>query len=296
MRINKNMDLLEQTRRLCQLYNIEPSRSKGQNFLVNNEVYNKIVEAADLCKDDVVLEVGPGLGFLTEKLARKVKKVIAVELDDKLAEVLQVGLKAKGIENVEVINEDIFKELNSLTLKELSSLKFKVVANLPYNITSIFLRQILSAEVKPSLMVLMLQKEVAERIIAKPGKMNLLAVSVQFYANPEIIQIVPADNFWPEPKVNSAIIKLGVKEAKLLRFYKNRRSLASTKEFFRLMKIGFSAKRKMLKNNLAAGYHLSHEEAGSKLEKAGLDIKIRAQNLSLEDWTKLFEEFKEGVV
>ncbi|MBA3047922.1 ribosomal RNA small subunit methyltransferase A [Patescibacteria group bacterium] len=280
--------MLQQTKQLCKLYNIKPARSKGQNFLINEDVYDKLIEAADLTKDDTVLEVGPGLGFLTAKLAQKAKKVIAVELDDKLAEILRIGLKAKGITNVEVVNENILTSpLTPLLIRrgELKGRGYKIVANLPYNITSIFLRQILSAEVKPSLMVLMLQKEVAERITAKPGKMNLLAVSVQFYANSEIMRIVPADNFWPEPKVDSAIIRLTPKPPLLAK------EMGSEKEFFRLMKIGFSAKRKMLKNNLAGGYHISHEDAGSKLKKAGLDIKIRAQNLSLEDWKKLFGNF-----
>lgn len=280
--------MLQQTKQLCKLYNIKPARSKGQNFLINEDVYDKLIEAADLTKDDTVLEVGPGLGFLTAKLAQKAKKVIAVELDDKLVEILRIGLKAKGITNVEVVNENILTSpLTPLLIRrgELKGRGYKIVANLPYNITSIFLRQILSAEVKPSLMVLMLQKEVAERITAKPGKMNLLAVSVQFYANSEIMRIVPADNFWPEPKVDSAIIRLTPKPPLLAK------EMGSEKEFFRLMKIGFSAKRKMLKNNLAGGYHISHEDAGSKLKKAGLDIKIRAQNLSLEDWKKLFGNF-----
>ncbi|MFH0923642.1 MAG: 16S rRNA (adenine(1518)-N(6)/adenine(1519)-N(6))-dimethyltransferase RsmA [Candidatus Falkowbacteria bacterium] len=280
--------MLQQTKELCKLYDIKPARSKGQNFLIKEDIYDKLIESADLTKDDTVLEVGPGLGFLTAKLAPKAKKVIAVELDDKLAEVLRIGLKAKGIKNVEVVNENILTSpLTPLLIRrgELKGRGYKIVANLPYNITSIFLRQILSAEVKPNLMVLMLQKEVAERITAKPGKMNLLAVSVQFYANPEIMRIVPADNFWPQPKVDSAITRLTPRPPLLAK------EMGSEKDFFRLLKIGFSAKRKMLKNNLANGYHISHEDAGNKLKKAGLDIKIRAQNLSLEDWKKLFGNF-----
>ncbi len=277
------MNLLKQTKQLCKQYNIKPVRSRGQNFLIKEEIYDKIIEVADLCKDDVVLEVGPGLGFLTVKLAQKVKKVIAVELDDKLADVLRIKMAEQGIGNVEIVNRDILKELNSLTLKELSS--FKIVANLPYNITSIFLRKFLSAEIKPNLMVLMLQKEVAERITAQPPKMSLLAVSVQFYAESKIVQMVSADCFWPKPAVDSAIIKLNVKPPSGLR------ATGWLRNFFRLVKIGFSAKRKMLKNNLANGYHISQQEAEDKLKKADLDIKIRAQELSVEDWIRLFGEF-----
>ncbi|MCK4554612.1 ribosomal RNA small subunit methyltransferase A [Candidatus Parcubacteria bacterium] len=284
------MNLLQQTKQLCKLYNIKPARTKGQNFLIKEEVYDKIVQAADLKKDDVVLEVGPGLGFLTVKLAKKVKKVIAVELDDKLAEVLRNSVSKLAAANLEteflVMNEDILK----FKISKFKIQNYKIVANLPYNITSIFLRKFLSDEVKPKLMVLMLQKEVAERIVAKPGKMSLLAVSVQFYAKPEIIEIVPADNFWPKPAVDSAIIKLSIKPPSGLR------ATGWLRDFFRLVKIGFSAKRKMLKNNLANGYHISQQEAEDKLKKADFDIKIRAQELSVEDWARLFEEFRRSVL
>lgn len=326
-----DLDLLKTTKQLCQLYDIKPARSKGQNFLIKEEIYDKMVETAELSKDDMVLEVGPGLGILTAKLAKSAKKVVAVELDDKLAEVLKTGLIAQGIKNAEVINSDILKINQSVILKELAteesrgepnvdelkltttqrdpSLRsasfrmtngYKIVANLPYNITSIFLRKFLSfdyaprdfalgrqdgsEEDKPKMMVLMLQKEVAERIVASSPKMSLLAVSVQFYAQAEIIEIVPADCFWPQPEVDSAIIKLTVETQNLA-------SVRNETDFFRLVKIGFSAKRKMLKNNLANGYHISQEEAGKKLEKCGFNVKIRSQELSVDNWIKLFGEF-----
>ena len=269
------MNLLEQTKELCRLYNIKPARSRGQNFLIQEEIYDRMVEQADLQPDDVVLEVGPGLGFLTAKLAAKAKQVIAVELDDKLSKVLKIGLAANGVENVQVVNEDILKF-------SIFNFQYKIVANLPYNITSIFLRKFLEAEVRPELMVLMLQKEVAERICAKAGKMSLLAVSVQFYAQLEILKIVEKENFWPKPEVDSAIIKLEVRSKKLE---------VNEREFFRLVKFGFSAKRKMLKNNLAAGLKISQPEAENKIIKAGFNEKIRAQELSVGDWLKLFGEF-----
>ena len=283
-----NMDLLKTTKQLCHLYDIKPARSRGQNFLIKEEVYDKIIKAADLKKDDIILEVGPGLGFLTTRLAKIVKKVVAVELDDKLAEVLRTGLVAQGIKNVEVVNGDVLKipPLNLPLVKGESpqGRGFKIVANLPYNITSIFLRKFLSAENKPEMMILMLQKEVAERIVASPPKMSLLAVSVQFYAEAKIVEIVPAACFWPKPEVDSAIIKLIVET-------RGRASVQNEKEFFKLVKIGFSAKRKMLKNNLVAGYHIPQEEAGERLKNNGFNPKIRAQELSVEDWLKLFGEF-----
>ena len=279
------MNLLEQTKELCRLYDIKPARSKGQNFLIKEEIYDDIVAAADLQPDDVVLEVGPGLGFLTAKLAKKAGRVIAVELDDKLAEVLRTGLMAQGTLNVEVVNEDVLKIIDKFSLPPFNG-GFKIVANLPYNITSIFLRKFLSeTENKPKLTVLMLQKEVAERIIAKPGKLSLLGVSVQCYAKPEIIQIVPKENFWPEPKVGSAIVKITPLNSPLSG------RTDSEKDFFQLVKFGFSAKRKMLKNNLAAGFKISQDEAESKITHAGFNSKIRAQELSVADWLKLCGEF-----
>jgi len=291
------MDLLNKTKELCRAYNIKPSRSKGQNFLINEAVYDKIVEAADLKEDDVVLEVGPGLGFLTAKLAARAKRVVAVELDDKLAEVLKTGLTARGIKNVEVINKNILelrimnheswdKKSESKIHDSVFSIQYsyKIVANLPYNITSVFLRKFLSVEHKPSLMVLMLQKEVAERIVARPGEMSLLAVSVQFYAKPEIIEYVPARDFYPAPEVDSAIIRLRIMnyESKIM-------NKVDEREYFRLVKIGFSARRKMLKNNLANGYHIGQKEAENWIKRTGFNEKVRAQELSVDDWLKLLE-------
>jgi len=289
------MNLFEQTKKICQLHNIRPSRTKGQNFLINEEVYNKIVEVADLKKDDIVLEVGPGLGFLTEKLAKKAKKVIAVELDDKLAELLEKTLATKEIKNVEVVNGDILGIRN----QELGirSSNYKVVANLPYNITSIFLRKFLSSDSKPESMTLMVQKEVAERIVAKSsdprkdksglGKMSLLAVSVQFYSEARIVGYVASKDFWPEPEVYSAVINLKVNNTPPATLDRG----DFEKDFFRLVKIGFSSKRKMLKNNLANGYHIKSSEALKRIKSANFKENIRAQELSVEDWKKLLPYF-----
>jgi 16S rRNA (adenine1518-N6/adenine1519-N6)-dimethyltransferase len=307
------MNLLEETKNICKQNNIIPARSKGQNFLIDEDVYDQIVVAADLDKNDIVLEVGPGLGILTEKLAERVKKVAAVELDDKLAKILQKKLATDGIKNVEVINEDILKLRIAVILEQASSgersdriprsyhpslgselqpacadrddIKYKIVANLPYNITSIFLRKFLTAENKPESMTLMLQKEVAERIAAGPGGMSLLAVSVQYYADIEIIGAVDRGKFWPQPEVDSAIIKIDLKPRARIG------SVDKESDFFRLVKIGFSSRRKMLKNNLSSGYHISQEIAKNKIKTAGLDEKIRAQDLSLVEWEKLFVQF-----
>ena len=282
------MDLLEETRKICKLYNINPARSKGQNFLVNEDVYDQIIESADLDRDDTVLEVGPGLGFLTEKLSQKVERVLAVELDDGLAELLKSKLISDQIDNVELFNQDVIDFFGGSTPGtpgveppgELND--YKIVANLPYNISSIFLRTIFSLPNKPKSLTLMLQKEVAERIVAKAGKMSLLAISVQLYADAEIVTKVPGNDFWPAPDVESAVIHLDVREGK---------PGVNEKDFFRLVKFGFSAKRKMLKNNLSGGYRIDQKEAEEKIIKAGFNPKIRAQELSVEDWKKLLKEF-----
>lgn len=277
-------NLLSTSKEICHVFDIRPARSKGQNFLINEDVYDKIVVAANITKDDTVLEVGPGLGFLTAKLAQKAKQVIAVELDNKLVEVLQTAIEAQGVDNVEIIHQDILQ----FNLARFRGLNYKVVANLPYNITSIFLRQVLSSDDQPQSMVLMLQKEVVERIVATPPKMSLLAVSVQLYAQPETICEVPADNFWPQPKIDSAVVQMTTKG----HLYNKQEE----KMFWRVVKVGFSAKRKMLKNNLSSGLNIKQEAIEDALEKIGLETKIRAEKLSLSNWQALFANLKEFMV
>lgn len=268
------MSILDQTLEICRVYGIKPARSKGQNFLIVEEYYDRIIEAAELNKKDRVLEVGPGLGFLTAKLAQHAGQVTAVELDDKLANLLKTAISSQKTANVQVMNGNV------LDLKIEGKEKYKIVANLPYNITSAFLRKFLSrTSSKPELMVLMLQKEVAERICAKPGEMSLLAVSIQAYATAEIIDFVPAKAFYPAPEVESAVIRIKTQESKI--------KDVDEKAFFQLVRIGFSAKRKKLANNLSAGFRIAQKEATDWLERAGFDISLRAQELSVTDWVKL---------
>jgi 16S rRNA (adenine1518-N6/adenine1519-N6)-dimethyltransferase len=276
------MDLYFQTKELCDLYGIKPARSRGQNFLINESVFDKIVELSELETGDTVLEIGPGLGFMTAKLSKQVKKVIAVELDDKLASVLKIALDTEKVSNVKIENQDILR-FNPESIGE----EYKVVANLPYNITSIFLRTFLSGPFKPQSMTLMLQKEVAERIVTQKGKMSLLALSVQYFGVPEIVLNVPSSDFWPKPEVDSAIVR--IKNIKAI--YKEK---AKEKLFFRLAKCGFSAKRKMLKNNLSTGFHIEQEKIVEILKKINLKETVRAQELGVEDWMSLVREFEGG--
>ena len=325
-------EILKKSREICKMLEIKPARSKGQNFLINEKIYDEIIKVSEVGEEDIVLEVGPGLGFLTAKLAEKVKKVLAVELDDKLASYLRMAIDSQDVENVEIINEDIltfnlakFFQENGFNAKQ----NYKIVANLPYNISSIFLRTFLSSSLKPESITLMLQKEVAERIVAVEPDNNLLALSIAFYGEAKIIREVKAGNFWPEPKVDSAVIKIDLNKGssweeflvdnKMLdlkgyvgenlglnkeKLNKGRKEESNKKEdalqnktelllnfeklFFRMLKISFSAKRKMIKNNLAGGLKIQANEVEKNLVLAGIDLKARAEDLSLLKFKELF--------
>ncbi|MDA3803046.1 MAG: 16S rRNA (adenine(1518)-N(6)/adenine(1519)-N(6))-dimethyltransferase RsmA [Patescibacteria group bacterium] len=285
-------ELHKKTREICKIMEIKPTRSKGQNFLINEKIYDDVVKAADINSEDIVLEVGPGLGFLTVKLANKAKKVVAVELDDTLANYLKVGVSAQDDINIDIVNEDIlnfdiekyFKEQGYESVPD-----YKIVANLPYNISSIFLRTILTAKIKPSSLTLMLQKEVAQRIVSGPPDNNLLALSVAYYGEAKIIREVKAGNFWPEPEVDSAVIKINVDKNKEF-------NLEEDKLFFRLAKVTFSSKRKMIKNNIAAGLKLEVSFVEKLLNDINIDPHLRAERLSLSDYKIMFATLKSFMV
>jgi 16S rRNA (adenine1518-N6/adenine1519-N6)-dimethyltransferase len=279
-------DLLKKTQEICRIYDIKPQRSMGQNFLVSLEVYKKIVASANIKKEDVVLEVGPGLGFLSAELLKEAKKVIAVELDAKIAKVLELALSAHSIDNLEIISENIL-DFNADTLEK----DYKIVANLPYNISSVFLRKFLSADNKAKSLTLMLQKEVVERIVAEPGKHSLLSLSVQYYSQAKYVDTVKKENFWPQPKVDSAILHLDIKEDKDISLSKDEQKI-----FFRLLKFGFSAKRKKLINNLVGALQVENKLIQTKMQAADIDINIRAQDLSLNDWQRLFAQLRSIMV
>ena len=255
----------------------------GQNFLTDKDVLKKIIDAADLKSSDIILEIGPGTGILTFELAKRVKQVIAVEKDKRMCEILENELNVRNVRNVKIINKDILKieDVARLYVGRATSYipNYKIVANIPYYLTSPLIRKFLEAENQPKLMILMVQKEVAQRICAKPPKMSLLSISVQFYAEAEIIAYVSKNSFYPIPKVDSAILKIEPRMNANLE--PNEREL-----FFKLVKQGFSAKRKMLKNNLKIN--------GEILEKINLNPKIRAEGLSVNDWIKLFTLLKDA--
>lgn len=268
---------------------IKPQKRFGQNFLVSEDILKKIIKAADLKPDDSVLEIGPGIGILTRELAQKAKKVIAIEKDQKMAEMLVGLLDGWNVRNVEIINEDILKIKNGLMAEWLNG--YKVVANLPYYIASPVIRKFLETDNPPDSMVLMVQKEVAQRICAKPPKMNLLAVSVQFYAEPEIISFVPKDSFWPEPKVDGAIIKITPFAWAHSHFASQRRASAFRMRFFKIVKAGFSQPRKQLVNNLVKKLGKNKEEISSWLLENNIQPTQRAETLNIENWIKLTKTY-----
>ncbi len=252
---------------------IRPKKSLGQNFLINAGLLEKIASAAELKNNDTVLEIGPGTGNLTKLLSEKSGRVIAIEKDRRLIEELQKKFKNT---NIEIIEADVLQWTPSQLQKCL--LQYKIVANLPYYITSHFLRMVFERWPKPKLIVLTVQKEVAQRIVAKPPDMNLLALSVQLYAEPKIIGHVSRGSFRPMPNVDSAIIKMITYDKPLT---------TDPVRFFTLVKAGFSEKRKQLISNLSRNFGIMKEDILKVFEKIGIKQDIRAENLSLSQWIEL---------
>ncbi|HEX8974527.1 MAG TPA: 16S rRNA (adenine(1518)-N(6)/adenine(1519)-N(6))-dimethyltransferase RsmA [Patescibacteria group bacterium] len=261
---------------------VKAKKSLGQNFLQDESILNRIIEDGKISQDDVVIEIGPGKGALTEKLAKACKKVVAIELDDRLIDLLHT--KFVGNENVEIIHDDILK-INLPELIErykIQDTRYKVVANIPYYITAPIIRLLLETKFPPSEMILMVQKEVAERIVAEKGEMSILAVSVQYYAEAQYLFTVPRSAFDPAPKVDSVIIRIVTRNQELVTGKKE-----ETKKFFKIVRAGFSAKRKTLANNLSSSLQLDKKEVEEKLESLGFSKNVRAQELGVEDWKRL---------
>jgi 16S rRNA (adenine1518-N6/adenine1519-N6)-dimethyltransferase len=257
---------------LLREFRLHPKKSLGQNFLVDEGALARVAAAADLTRDDVVLEIGPGLGSLTRHLAVLARRVVAVELDEALLPVLHSVLRPYP--NVEVIHGDILELHPSSFIPHPS---YKVVANLPYYITSVVIRRLLEAQARPALIALTVQREVAERICARPGEMSLLAVSVQFYAQPRIAARIPAGAFYPRPEVDSAVVRLEVLPQPAV-------EVADHDHFFRVVKAGFSQKRKQIRNALSSGLQMAPAVVEDYLARARIDPKRRAETLTLEEW------------
>ena len=262
---------------LLRRYHLRAHKGLGQNFLQDPMALEAIVAVAEIQATDTVLEIGPGLGSLTRYLAVSAREVIAVELDEKLIPPLKTVLSP--YQNVQVIQGDILK----LSPQDLiAENDYLVVANIPYYITSAVIRHLLESESKPRRIVLTIQKEVAGRICARPGDMSLLALSVQVYGSPRIAAYIPAEAFFPAPKVDSAVLVVDIYPTPLIK-----QDLLGV--FFKLVKAGFSQKRKTLRNSLSSGLHISPNQAAELLTRLEIDPQRRAETLSLDEWERLAE-------
>lgn len=251
---------------------VAPNKSLGQHWLRDRDVLAHIAELADVQPGDTALEIGPGLGTLTSELLRRADKVIAVEFDAELARKLPAQFPGK---HLTVINQDIL----TFDLSQLPT-GYKVVANVPYYITSKIVQLLMTADNKPSVAALLVQKEVAERLAAQPGDMSILAVSAQLYADVTLGDVVPAELFTPPPKVDSQVVVLRTRREPLF-------TDMSEKQYFRVVKAGFSSKRKKLRSSLSGGLGLSKYEVEVLLEKAGISPDLRAEDLTLMQWHAL---------
>jgi len=279
---------------LIRRFDLDPKKSLGQNFLVDESHLARIAAAAELTPADTVLEIGPGLGVLTRHLAAQAGRVVAVELDDRLIPILQELFADQP--HVSFVHADILKvdpaamlsddgpqtaDGESVTPRNSQfATPYKVVANLPYYITSAVLRHLLESAQPPTLAVVMVQREVAQRIVAGPGDMSLLAVGVQFYAEAKIVQKVPAGAFHPRPKVDSAVLRLDIRPQPVV-------ADVEPGWYFSVVRAGFGQKRKQLRNSVAAGLGLSKEATEAGLAAAEIDPQRRAETLSLQEWGAL---------
>ena len=264
-------------------HNFKLSKSLGQNFLIDGNIVRKIVESAEITKDDYVLEVGPGMGTLTEELALNAKKVLAVEIDRNLQPVLKDTLGQ--YENVEIVFEDILKlNLEELIKDKFHDAKVKIVANLPYYITTPIIAKFLEEGYNIDSINVMVQKEVAERISAKPNNKSYgsLTVFAQFYSNPQIVLNIPKSVFVPQPKVDSAVIRLIID---------NKYPEVDRDKFFKIVKAAFSTRRKTILNTLSSGLELEKDRVRELLEESHIESKKRAENLTIEDYISLSNNF-----
>ena len=265
--------------RLLREYGIQPKKSLGQNFLFDANIINQLIDLADISPAMTVLEIGAGPGNLTRALADRAGRVVAVELDQRFLPLLEQA--GNNHPNLEIIHANIL-DLDLDTL--MGAAGYTVVANLPYYITSAVIRKLLETHHRPSRLVLTVQKEVAHRICARAGELSLLAVSVQVYGEPHLALTIPAGAFYPSPKVDSAVVLIDTHPKPLL-------PAEELALFFRIVKAGFSQKRKMLRNTISAGMRLKVPDCERLLLSAGIDPARRPQTLEPSEWVKLTGEF-----
>lgn len=280
------MNLYEETRFIMKENNITANKNLGQNFLINEDVVDSIVENAEITKNDLVIEIGPGLGTLTSRLLEKARKVICVELDRKMIAILEKRFKL--YENLELINEDILKiNLNQLIRQnKINEIKHvKIVANLPYYITTPIIMKLLEERLDIESITVMIQKEVAQRLAAKPGTSDVgsITYTIWYYTEPKIVLEVPKESFIPAPEVTSSVIKLDILK-------QPRIEVKDEKQFFKIIKVAFMQKRKTLINALVNGKVFQNKEDAKKcLDELKIDEKIRGEKLTLEQYKNIAE-------
>jgi len=269
-------------RRLLRDAGLRPRKSLGQNFLIHEGALRRVAAAADIRPEDVVLEIGAGIGSLTRHLAARARRVVAVEIDPLFLPILKSVLA--GCPNVALISGDILALPLEKILGKPDPGGFTVAANIPYYITSAVIRRLVESPVRPRRIVLTVQKEVADRICAAPGRMNLLALSVQYYGNPTVEGKIPADMFYPVPDVDSAIVRVDLDDAP-------DRDPDAANRLFRIARAGFAQKRKMLRNTLPAGLGVPAERIEPALAAAGVDSRRRPETVSVDEWIRIAEAF-----
>lgn len=272
------MSLYTETRRITEELGLRPTRARGQNFLIDNGVLRAMIAAAELSPRDHVLEVGGGPGMLTRALSETGAQVTTVEIDPLLAGHLTE--MTAHYPRLRIYKDDIL----AVNVRELMGERYKIVASLPYNITSIFFRNILEHQAHPERLVVLVQKEVAERITARPGDMSILAVSIQYFADTRIVRTVSSESFWPRPRVDSAILQI-------IPHPREANDPALTKKFFRLVRSGFASPRKQLPNNIHAAFQIPKQELEPIFHKLNIAPTARAQELTIEQWKSLTEDF-----
>lgn len=260
-------------------YGITPKRSRGQNFLIDENIVRKIIAESDIQSSDTIVEVGSGSGILTQQLAQKANTVYAVEIDKQLIPIL-FDLK-KQYPNIEIIQQDIRAvPTTTFTKSEEADFSYRVIANIPYNITSLLIRKFLEEKPRPNDMILMVQLEVAQRICAKSPHMNLLAAMTQYYGKPDVLFKVSRSCFYPKPNVDSAVIRIQLDQ-------KRDPDADEARRYTQCVKAGFSAPRKLLASNLSKGLQIPREHIIEPLTVCGISPKARAQELSVRDWIGL---------
>lgn len=281
-------NIIEETKFIMKKYNIKATKSLGQNFLINEEVIDKIVECSEITKEDLIIEIGPGLGTLTKELLERAGKVICIELDNKMIQILQD--RFSFYDNFELINNDVLKvELQELIKKEKETGKIKsakVVANLPYYITTPIIMKLLENKLELKSITVMIQKEVADRLIAIPGKKNTGAItySVYYYADSEDILEVPNNSFIPEPEVTSKVIKLRIRKNAIV-------NPIDVNKMFKVIKNAFMQKRKTLINSLNNNGLINNKEQGIKiLKELNINEHIRPEELTIEEFAKISDK------